>query len=142
MRYTFVFLLLSLTLLLNACNKENVVSNSDLPENAWKFKHLYYPAVDIEKTTLVKQSGKKEYNVLLAETTLLKFSFEGNIQRIDSPNEIPSFFFNSAIIWYIETNYPDQHPIGWALEKGAQSVKLMNGTTLLFDRTGGFMKVL
>ena len=54
---------------------------------------------------------------------------------------LPDSVIPSAILSYVQDNYPSEFIKNWNLEKTVQEIKLSNDITLEFDRNGNFLRI-
>lgn len=135
------FLLVILLFFISSCHKEKLISDSALPAGARNFIEAYYPGIAILEAKLIKNGTNKKYTAKLVNETNLEFAVDGNIRKIESENPLPEDFLGSSVKWYISTNYPSESALKWELTTNAQEVTLSSAVKLIFDRSGGFIKI-
>lgn len=135
------FLLVALVLFLTSCDKEKVISPNDLPATSNNYVTTHFPSQKIVQAVKEVDDLKTTWKVYLDNGTKLEFNKSGDIIDIESNQELPDSVIPSAILNYVNTNYPSEFIKEWELDSTKQDVKLSNGLTLEFDRNGNFLRI-
>lgn len=139
----FFSVLLS-SLFLFSCEKEEVVSDTELPGPAKEFITLHFTNEKIVNVVKEKDflDKKPTYEVLLANGTSMDFDQEGGLTEIDgAQNKLPDSFIPAKIAQYVQTKYANTIIVGWEKEGENQDIELNNNIELCFDKNNEFLSV-
>ena len=127
-----------------SCEKEEVVSETDLPTIAKEFIALHFTGETITNVVEEKDLLEKKptYEVILGNGISLDFDQAGNITEIDGKNtKLPNSFIPAKINQYIQTTYANDYVVGWEKEGENQDVELNSQLELRFDKNNDFISI-
>ncbi len=118
----------------SSCEQKEI----QLPENAAAFMNDYFPDAEIRK--IEKEGGK--YEVKMQNDMEVDFNKNGEWTKVDCRKEaVPLAVIPTAIASYLEENYPGIFVKEIEIINGKYEVDLSNGTDLIFNKAGEFVKV-
>lgn len=102
-----------------------------LPAQAQQFLREYYPHSEV---VMVGEDGweVKRYEAFLADQTKVEFLSNGSWHSIESHSPLPEGVVPSAIVSYVERNFPKTPIIGIERERRRYEVMLQSGLELTF----------
>ncbi len=130
MKKTLLLLTLPAVLLFSSCTKEKVVAPNDLPATSTNYISTHFPDQQIVQAVKEFDDLKITYTVYLNNGTKIEFNQSGEVKEMEGNDALPDSVIPSAILTYIENNYPSEFIKNWNLEKTVQEIKLSNGITL------------
>jgi hypothetical protein len=139
----FFSVLLSSVFLFN-CEKEEVVSETDLPTPAKEFIALHFTNQTIANVVKEKDILEKKptYEVTLGNGTSLDFDQEGSVTEIDGKQtKLPDSIIPAKIAQYVHTTYANDYIVGWEKEGENQDIELNTQLELRFDKNNDFVSI-
>lgn len=124
-----------------SCDKEEVISSSELPNEITSYISTHFPNNTIVEVTKDRDGLTKTYDVLLSESLNLVFNSNKQIIEIDGINQLPNSVIPEKILQYVATNYPINFITDWELDDKNQQVQLDNGLDLEFNMKGDFLRI-
>ena len=114
-----------------------------LPVEARNFINQHFSKSQISN---VKENskllGENSYEVLFADGMEVTFDSKGNWKEIDMKKDrIPAAVIPSSVNNYVQKTYSSNHVTKIEHDSDGYDVKLNNGLSLEFDKTGAFKKV-
>lgn len=142
MKTAITSLLFSL-FLLTGCEKDKVVDDAELPGAAKEFVETHYPAATIKQVVKERDDLQNTYDVILDNQVKLSFDNSGACYEAESPKtlKLPDSMIPTNMLEYVTTNYPDAFIIEWDKDKTDQEIKLNTNVELIFNLSGGFLRV-
>lgn len=142
MKTAITSLLFSL-FLLTGCEKDKVVDDTELPGAAKEFVETHYPTSTIKQVVKERDDLQNTYDVILDNQVKLSFDNSGACYEAESPNalKLPDSMIPTNMLEYVTTNYPDAFIIEWDKDKTDQEIKLNTNVELIFNLSGGFLRV-
>lgn len=137
--FTFFFALFS-TFTLTSCEKEKVLSDGDIPSEIKSYASLHFPENNIVQASRVYDDLRKEYEVYLSESFYLEFNNRNDIIKVEGVNPIPTSVLSAPVNTYIEDHYSEDLVMRWKLEENRQVLKLSSGLSVVFDKSGNFLR--
>ena len=141
MKKTLLLLALPAVLLFSSCTKEKVVAPNDLPATSTSYIGTHFPDQQIVQAVKEFDDLKITYTVYLNNGTKIEFNQSGEVKEMEGNDALPDSVIPSAILTYVQNNYPSEFIKNWNLEKTVQEIKLSNDITLEFDRNGNFLRI-
>lgn len=130
-------------LIFASCEQEKVVNENALPAAEQQYLDTHFPAVGIEKVVQHRMDNKTSYDVWLQNRIEVKFDIAGQVAAIDGheTEHLPDSVIPGSIRDYVQSRYAGQYVVEWEREGRDQEVGLVNGTELIFDLNGVFLRV-
>ncbi len=137
-------LVLAILLFSISCKDEAVVPPQNLPENLPRFISTHFP------DQLILQSIRDydditfsyNYEILLSGFVTLEFTKNGEIKKISARSEIPSLAIPMPqIVKKAKELFPNAYILAWESDDQNQELRLSNGITLEFTKSGDFMRI-
>lgn len=130
-----------LTVLLSGCEKEELITNSELPSEIKNYVSTHFPNNPIIQSILDKDGFTKSYDIFLEGNFNLEFNKKKEIIQIDGVSQLPDSVIPEKIREYVIANYTKNFITDWELETKHQQVELNNTIELEFDMNGNFIRV-
>ncbi|WPP51375.1 PepSY-like domain-containing protein [Catalinimonas niigatensis] len=142
-RKPFAMLLtfLSAMVILSACEKESVVPEGKLPDDAQGFISLHFPDQSISQVIKDRDGLSVDYEVILENGVQLEFNRKGECSSIEGNTELPDSVIPEKILEYVNQSYADNFIISWERDDNEQEVMIDNGTELKFDKSSNFLRI-
>lgn len=134
---SFAFLAMSLA----SCDKETIVSTSQLPGEIKNYVSMHFPENKIMQSIQDKDFFSKSYEITLEGNFKLEFNKKNKITDIDGISNLPSTVIPAKISNYVTVNYPNDQITAWELENKNQQIKLTTGQELEFNMKGEFLRI-
>lgn len=83
----------------------------------------------------------KSYDVWLSDNVKLEFNRKYEIIDIESASKLPDSVIPAKILDYINMRYPQLFIKEWAKDDNRQEVELNNELTLIFSKSGDFIRI-
>lgn len=127
----------------NHNDPEQVISFNKLPVAAQNFVAKNYPNAKVVSVVKDSEHSGSEYELLLSDGTKIEFSNNGDWTDINAPmgQSIPDKIAPTAIVSYIESNYPSIGINEIAKKSWGYEIELINGLDLRFSATGTFIGI-
>lgn len=130
-----------IVLLLTSCDKDDVVAEEDLPQNARDFVTTHFSTQAISQVVKDKDGSSVNYEVTLDNGTEIDFTENGTCTSMEGFTELPEDVIPQSILQYVEENYSQNFIIAWELNRSEQEVEINNGVEIKFDLEGNFLRV-
>jgi len=138
----FLFAGMLSVMFLFGCEKEQLVSENDLPQPAKKFISTHFAGVAIASVEKEQNILEKTYDVILSNGTSLEFDKDGACTEIDGhTNKIPDSVVPTKILKYVQTNFADDFIVGWEKDGSQQDIELASKLELKFDQKSNFLQL-
>lgn len=116
----------------------SVFSQNTLPEKARNYIKTHFP----EETIANSKKDWNDWDVYLKNGIKMEFSLDGDIKEIEGKgNSIPTSVLPEGAASYIQKNYPIMKIKEIEFKNAKIEVDLENGTKLIFDKSGRFIKM-
>ena len=106
MKKTLLLLTLPAVLLFSSCTKEKVVAPNDLPATSTNYISAHFPDQQIVQAVKEFDDLKITYTVYLNNRTKIELNQSGEVKEMEGNDALPDSVIPSAILTYIENNYP------------------------------------
>lgn len=126
---------------LSSCDKEIIISETEIPSEISTYVTTHFSTHSILQAIKDKDGFKKTYDLVLSGNINLEFNNKKEIIEIEGNDALPESVIPKEIWRYVATNYPDNFITDWTLNKNDQQIELNNGTELLFNKDGGFLRI-
>lgn len=136
---TIALLIFSLALL-TGCDKEVIITENNIPSEIKTYVAEHFPATSILRAVKDKD-GTELYEITLANGVNLEFNKQNEIIDIDGNSKLPDSVIPSALLTYINTNYPSSFIIGWEIRGNNQEIELNSSIELVFTMAGEFLRI-
>lgn len=122
-------------------DRDEIISQKNLPSAAQSFISTYYPDVQILKAVQEKEHGKIEYDVTLGNGHEITFDSQGEWIDVDAPfgDVVPEGIVPQQIAAYVAENYPLVGVNEISRIVTGYEVELTNGYDLYFDTDYGYV---
>lgn len=139
--HSILLTFLSALLILSACDKESVVPEGKLPDDAQRFISLHFPDQSISQVVKDRDGLSVGYDVILENGIQLEFNRKGACSSIEGNIALPDSVIPEKILDYVNQTYSDHYIISWELDDREQEVEMDNGTELKFDKDSNFLRI-
>ncbi len=136
-----ILLVTAIVFSLTACDKEVVMSPSDIPGKITSYVSTHFPDNTIIQAIKDIDGFTKTYEILLSEDISLVFNSRKEIIDIDGTIQLPNSVIPEKILQYVTANYPINFITDWELDGKNQQVQLDNELELLFNMKGDFLRI-
>lgn len=136
-----VIVLAIMTLSLTSCDREKVLSTSEIPAEITEYASTHFPNNAILQVVEDVDGLSKTYNVILKDNISLEFNRKKEIKDIDGTTKLPESVIPLEIARYVTANFPNNLITDWELEDKHQQVGLDNGLDLEFTLKGDFIRI-
>ena len=126
---------------LTSCDKEEVISTSNLPTEITSYITAHFPGNTIIQVIKDKEGLTKTYDIILSESLSLEFNGKSEIIDINGVTELPSSVIPEKIRQYVQKNYPKNVIIGWEIDNKNQQIELDNKFEIEFSMNGDFIRI-
>lgn len=130
-----------LVLSLNSCDRQTIITSSDLPSEISNYITTHFPENSIVQAVIDRDGLKKTYDIWLSDNFNLEFNRKKQIIEIDGFSQLPNSVIPEKILQFIELNYPNNFIISWELDDKHQQIQLDNGLDLEFNMKGDFLRI-
>ncbi len=124
-----------------SCDKETMIDESGLPGKSATFISTHFSGIEVVQVVKDVDGFKKTFDVRLKDGTELEFKRDGSVKQLKSKSKLPDSVIPEKILSYVQANYADQSILEWELDDNRQEVRLSNGTELVFDKNGNFLRI-
>lgn len=130
-------------LVLMSCNDEKVVKDTELPGQAKEFIEAHFASAKVKHVVKDRDDLEVTYEVTLDNQVKLSFKKDGECYDAESPRalKLPDSILPLKVLDYVKANYGNDYIVEWEKDKTDQEVKLSNGTELIFNLSGTFLRV-
>lgn len=136
---TIATVVLSL-IIMTSCDKEVVIAENNIPSEIKTYVSTHFPTTSILRAVKDKD-GTELYEITLANGVKLEFNKQKEIIDVDWNAKLPDSVIPTNVLSYVNSNYSTNFIIGWELQSGNQEVQLNNNLVLVFNMTGGFLRI-
>lgn len=138
-----IMLLVVAVATLSACDKEEVIVETELPNAAREYIETHFDGAEVIQVVKDVDGLRKSYDVYLSTGIELEFNKSGEIRSVESNrNErLPDSVIPAKILTYVQANYTDSYIISWSKDDRDQEVELNNGMDLKFNSNGDFIRI-
>lgn len=130
-----------LTVLFSSCEKEKLMTASEIPGEIRKYISSNFPNDSIIQSLEETDVFTKTYEIILAGNIHLEFNRKKEITGIEGNTKLPDSVIPEKISRYVTANYATNVITSWDLEDKNQQVDLDNGLELVFDKSGTFLRI-
>ena len=124
----------------HGCDKDSMITYSDLPQNARVFIDSYFPLLDVVYAEKKKDGKSTIYEVVLDKGVILQFNGSGNWFYIDcQTSELPTGILPTNISEYINEHYSGYIICKVDIRYGRYDVTTTTGLILIFSAEGIFL---
>lgn len=149
MKKLFLFALAAFSLTAISCsdddnNKETVIDAAQLPEAAKVFVETHFAGATFTRVEhqAVPDSDGSVYDTRLSNGFEIDFDAEGNWTDIDGNNQtVPDAIVPQPILDYVAANYATATVTAIEIERHGYDIELSNGTDLVFNENGEFIRI-
>ncbi len=128
-----------ISLVFGACDKDDQpLDVEQLPERSQQFISTHFSGLRIQSVT---RDDDREYDVLLENNYRLEFNANGDIREVEGRDPLPNSIIPDAILDYVNQNFAGEAIVKWELDNREQEITLTNGTELVFDQNGNFVRI-
>jgi hypothetical protein len=124
------------------CEKEETISESELPVEIKTYLETHFPSCGILKIVKDKEENEQSFDIDLDCGVNIEFNGNNQVIDIDGTSKLPDSVIPDKILNYTATNYPNDFIIGWELEGNNQQVELNTNVVLEFDSDGDFLRIV
>lgn len=128
-------------LLLLSCEKEEILSSTEVPSEISNYFGTHFPDNPIIQTVKDIDGFELTYDITLEGNYYLEFNRKKEVIDIEGLSKLPDSVIPSKLLEYVSTNYADNFIIGWELDERNQQIKLDNGLELEFNMNGNFFRI-
>lgn len=136
-----LFSLLSFFAILQSCDKETIIPQTDLPSKIIEYTNEHFPSHTIIQSIKDMDGTTKTYDITLSEGISLEFNRKAEITQIDGLEQLPNSVIPSSILDYVATNYAINYITDWEIDGKNQQIELNNGLDLEFNMNGEFLRI-
>lgn len=134
-------IILGMAFCLLSCDKETVLSSTEIPTEISEYVTLHFPNNKILQVIKDVDGFKKSYDITLDGGITLEFNRKKEIREIDGTTELPESVIPSKLKLYVDSNFPNNFITDWELEGKNQQIGLDNGLDLEFKMNGDFIRI-
>lgn len=140
MRHKF-FLLVSVLLLLSACNDQPVAPN-ELPLPIQQFVKQHFPDQPVALAMKDWEWFSWEYDLALANGTEINFDTDNEWEKVNClMKAVPAALVPAPIATYVNTTFPSVFIVKIEKDRFGYEVELSNGFELKFNRQGALQEM-
>lgn len=136
-----LFLLVLVPFMFISCEKEKVMSLTDIPSEISDYVSTHFTDSPIIQSIKDKDGFELTYDVILDGGFFLEFNRKKEVIDIDGLTKLPDSVIPAKLLDYATSNYPDNSIIGWELDDRNQQIRLENGLELEFTMNGDFLRI-
>ncbi len=136
-----IFLWAFLPLLLIACDKNEILTTSAIPNEIASYVETHFPDNEILQAVMQVDGLELTYDVTLRGNIYLEFNRKKDIIEIKSFEKLPDSVIPVAILNYVSSNYEGNFIKEWEIDDRIQQVKLDNELELEFNKKGEFLRI-
>ena len=136
-----VFSLVAFLLTMLSCDKETILSVTNIPTEISAYIQTHFPDNKILQATEDKDGFSKTYDIILSENIKLEFNRKKEIIEIKSKSKLPDSVIPEKIRQYTSIHFSDNFIVKWELERKYQKINLDNGLELEFTLNGDFIRI-
>ncbi|WP_353718886.1 PepSY-like domain-containing protein [Dyadobacter sp. 676] len=142
MKNLTIYLLLA-PVLFAGCEEDKVVGEAALPAAEKQYLDTHFPNVAISRVVRHRNDNMTTYDVWLQNRIEVEFDAHGRVAGIDgqATERLPDSVLPTPILEYVNTRYEGQYVVEWERERNDQEIRLFNGTELVFDLNGAFVRI-
>jgi cell division septal protein FtsQ len=137
--YRLIFIFIPLFFV--SCTKDIALSEQDVNSKITQFIELHFPGHTIIQAIKDRDFMYKSYDVWLSDNVKLEFNRKYEIIDIESASKLPDSVIPAKILDYINMRYPQLFIKEWAKDDNRQEVELNNELTLIFSKSGDFIRI-
>lgn len=136
-----IILLAILPLLFASCEKEEIITDNDIPSEILSYTDNHFPENPIMQVVKDSDGWELSYDITLDGGFFLEFNRKKEVTDIEGLSMLPNSVIPAKLLTYVETNYGENFIIGWELDDRNQQIKLDNGLELEFNMKGDFLRI-
>ena len=137
-----IFTLLLVTAIsYNTNAQDRKIAVDQIPKQITEYLNTHFPNNTVLDASFDDHVRYKKYEIELNGKISLEFSTEFKVTEIKSKGKLPDSVIPEAILSYVKTNYPNNSISDWEIDKGNQQIELNNGTDLIFNLKGEFLRL-
>ncbi|MDR0976233.1 MAG: PepSY-like domain-containing protein [Prevotellaceae bacterium] len=115
---------------------------NQLPAVARNFINQYFPQIKVSYVIMDRDLFDKEYEVLLADRTEIKFDSDGQWKEVDCKRAaVPDGIVPDYILKYVRDTFPEEFITQIERGRKGTEVELRNDVSFLFNRRGRLIEV-
>lgn len=126
-----------------ACESEKVVKDTELPAKATEFIEAHFNTATIMQVIKDRDKLETSYDVVLNNQVQLSFDSKGECYEAEGTltEKLPDSMIQPNVLEYVKNNYKEERILQWEKDDTDQEVKLSNGTELVFNLSGTFLRI-
>ncbi len=125
-----------------SADDERMIAYSNLPIQARSFVQKYFTVSDVARVERERDGLHYDYQVYLKNASEIEFDHHGNLQSIDCKrNAVPEGIVPALIVSFVQTHYPNDVVVEYAINYRSLKTELSNGMELVFDHEGHFIRI-
>jgi len=129
--------------MLVSCEKEEVISETNLPASSQEFIKTHFPGVTVTRIVKDTEGLGIDYTVYLSNGFDIDFDKNGNWDDVDGhTNPVPQSILNllpSGIVAYVSANHSNLQIVEVNRESYGYEIGLTGDVDLRFNSQGGFI---
>jgi hypothetical protein len=144
-RIAYLVVFLSLSIAFYSCDKEKLITKSELPAISSEFINTHFSEVEISMIVKETEIFSCDYTVYMTNGFEIKFTKSGDWEYVDGKHTpIPESILAllpQNILTYIKTTIPNHSIVEIDKERSKYEIGLSNDIDLKFNSKGEFLRI-
>ena len=138
----FATLLVALSMCLNACAKDQVITVNQLPAEAKTFIQTYFASDSVSFVMQEREGVSTEYKVCFMDGSKVEFDSKGALKKVDcGTRAVPAALLPDAVRSYVASRFPNAFITEWGKDDRRWKAELNNGLELEFNSKYDFVRI-
>lgn len=138
----FATLLVALSMCLNACAKDQVITVNQLPAEAKTFIQTYFALDSVSFVMQEREGLTTEYEVRFVSGDKVEFDGKGALKKVDcGQRAVPAALLPEAVRTYVSKQFPNAFITEWGKDDRRWKAELNNGLELEFNSKYEFVRI-
>ena len=138
----FATLLVALSMCLNACAKDQVITVNQLPAEAKTFIQTYFASDSVSFVMQEREGLTTEYEVRFVSGDKVEFDGKGGLKKVDcGQRAVPAALLPEAVRTYVSKQFSNAFITEWGKDDRRWKAELNNGLELEFNNKYEFVRI-
>ena len=124
-----------------SCTKDVALTEQEVNSKITEFVQKHFPGHTIIQAIKDRDFLHKSYDVWLSDNVKLEFNRKYEVIDMESETRLPDSVIPAKILEYVTARYPQLYITDWSKDDNRQEVELNNDLTLIFNKSGEFMRI-
>ena len=138
----FATLLVALSMCMNACAKDQIITFNQLPDDAKTLIQSSFSVDSVSFVLLDREGVSTEYEVRFMDGSKVEFDSKGALKKVDcGVRAVPAALIPDAVRSYVASRFPNAFITEWGKDNRRWKAELNNGLGLEFNNKYDFVRI-